>query len=194
MGYLWGMKKTQLDAYARSFAEESAVPWAYPLLLAEMIKHREAGRMLVLNTASPDFYATYVAEALGFDYCVATRTQLHNPLAFHPVIDENNKREAKIPAMLEQVPGVAELTVEERDDHCYTYTDSSADLPLLEFGRNGVLVHPSARMATVAIRREWGILHPRRPYTGRLGNLLCVLRQMLGLYPEQPLRLALRRQ
>jgi phosphoserine phosphatase len=186
MGYLWGMKQEKLKAYAQDFAQNSALPWAYPLLLAEMLKHRDAGRVLVLNTASPDFYAEHVARVLGFDYYVATCTELQDPLAFHPCIRENNKREAKIHAMLEQVPGVAELTVEERDDHCYAYTDSSADLPLLEFGRNGVLVHPSGRMATLAIRREWGILHPRRPYAGKLGNLLAIVRQMLGLYPERP--------
>jgi phosphoserine phosphatase len=186
MVYLWRMPQAQLQKYAVDFARESALPWAYPQLLAEMQRHRTAGRTLVMNTASPDFYATEVARALGFSYCVATQIQLTDPLSFHPQIRENNKHEAKISAMLQQVPGVAELTLEQRDDHCYAYTDSRADLPLLEFGRNGVLVHPSPTLATLGIRREWGILHPARPYSGKIGDMLSVLRQMLGLYPEQP--------
>jgi HAD superfamily phosphoserine phosphatase-like hydrolase len=186
MGYLWGMPQDRLRKYAVEFANQSAAAWCYPELLAEMERHREAGRQLVLNTASPDFYAREIAHVLGFDYCVSTRTRLADPLSFHPAIQQNNKREAKIPAMCEQVPGVAELTDDQRNAHCYAYTDSSADLPLLNFGRNGVLIHPTPQMVALGINRDWTILHPKRPYSGALGNILSILRQMAGLYPERP--------
>jgi HAD superfamily hydrolase (TIGR01490 family) len=186
LGYLWGMRRTRLRQYAQSFASDCVRAWAYPELMAELVKHREAGRVLVLNTASPDFYAKEIARELGFDYCVATQAQLTDPLSFHPAIQINNKEEAKIDAMIQQVPGVAELTEEDRNDHCYAYSDSSADLPLLQFGRNGVLVHPSSRLATIGIRNEWTLIHPRRPYGSKVGDMLSVFQQMLGLYPEQP--------
>jgi HAD superfamily phosphoserine phosphatase-like hydrolase len=188
MSYLWGMPQDRLRNYARAFATESARAWCYPELLAEMERHRTAGRTLVLNTASPDFYAREVAYALGFDYCVATQTSLTEPLSLQPQITENNKRTAKIPAMCKQVPGVNELTDEQRNAQCYAYTDSLADLPLLNFGRNGVVIHPNPQLVTLAINRDWTILHPRRPYHGWLGNLTSMLQQFLGFYPEQPER------
>ena len=186
MGYLWGMSQARLQRHARDFAQQSVKPWAYPEIMAEVARQREEGRVLVLNTASPDFYARDIANALGFDYCVATKVRLTDPLAFHPCIPVNNKHDEKIEAMLAEVPGVNELSEEDRNDHCWAYSDSAADLPLLEFGCNGVLVHPSPSLATFGIRNEWTLLHPRRPYASKAGDMMSVVLQMIGCYPERP--------
>jgi phosphoserine phosphatase len=184
--YLWRMPLHRLKSYAEAFAVQSALPWAYPELLAEVERHRDAGRVLVLNTASPDFYAWAIADAFEFDHCVATKVRLIEPFPLHPSIPVNNKREAKIDAMRAEVPGVADLTDDERNDTCWAYSDSAADLPLLRFGANAVLIHPAPMLATLGLRNEWSFLYPQRPYEGRLGNLLAMVRQMLGLYPERP--------
>lgn len=186
LGYLWRMPLSRLKRYAHDFAEASVLPWTYPEVLLEVERQRNEGRILVLNTASPDFYARDIAEVLGFDHCVATKVRLTDPLSFHPAIAVNNKNEEKIEAMLVEVPGVAALSDEDRNDYCYAYSDSAADLPLLKFGGNAVLIHPSPHLATLGIRREWTLLHPRRPYRTRLGNLLAVIRQVLGVYPSEP--------
>ncbi len=189
MSYLWLMPQHRLRQYAHDFAEASVVPWTYPELLEEVERHRHAGRILVLNTASPDYYAGEIARALGFQHCVATKVRLADRrFPLHPPIAVNNKHEEKIEAMRAEVPGVAALTDEERNDYCYAYSDSAADLPLLEFGGNAVLVHPSPHLATLGIRREWTLLHPARPYGGRVGDMLAVCRQFLGLYPSEPER------
>lgn len=185
MGYLWGMPRAKLDDYARDFAGRCVTAWAYPEVMAEVDRHRQEGRTLVLNTASPDFYASHIARALGFDHCVATRTQLTDPLSWHPGIESNNKHDAKIGAMKEQVPGVAELTDDQRCGQCYAYSDSAADLPLLDFGCNGVLIHPSSSLAAIGARQGWRVLLPKRPYGSKVGDMLAVVRQMLGLYPER---------
>ncbi len=184
MGYLWRMPAARLRQYAREFAERSVKSWAYPELLAELERHRQEGRALVLNTASPDFYAREISRVLGFDHCVATKAQLTDPLSLHPRIKVNNKEEAKIEAMLQQVPGVADLSESDRNEHCWAYSDSAADLPLLRFGGTAVLVHPSAHLATLGIRYEWSFLYPKRPYRTKFGDMLAVARQVLGFYPE----------
>ena len=186
MGYLWLMPRRKLQAYAAEFAQKSVLPWTYEAVMAEVERHRNEGRVLVLNTASPDYYAHEIAKVLGFKYCVATKARLTDPLSLHPVIAVNNKRGEKIEAMLAEVPGVGDLTEHERNDHCYAYSDSAADIPLLEFGGNAVLVNPSPALATLGIRREWGLMHPPRPYSSSLGNMLAAVRQVLGLYPETP--------
>ena len=186
MGYLWFMPRQRLQKYAADFALQSVLPWTYEAVMQEVERHRNEGRILVLNTASPDYYAHDIAKVLGFDYCVATKARLTDPLSLHPVIAVNNKREEKIEAMLAEVPGVVDLTEAQRNEFCYAYSDSSADLPLLNFGGNAVLIHPSPSLATLGIRREWGLMHPPRPYRSRVGNLFAAVMQVLGLYPESP--------
>jgi len=82
---------------------------------------------------------------------------------------------------------VDQLTEEDRNDHRDAYSDSSADLPLLDFGRNwragASLAEHRPPSASATSGRSW---HRRRPYSGKIGDMLSVVRQMLGLYPERP--------
>lgn len=186
LGYLWGMNRQKLDRYAKAFAEQSVIPWSYPELMDEVERHRSEGRVLVLNSASPDIYMAAVAEAFGFDHYFATKIVLGDPVRLHPLIGVNNKREAKISTMLHHLPELAKMTEEERNDTCWAYSDSIADLPLLRFGGSGVVIHPASTLATIAIRNEWGMMYPKRPYAGKIGNVIAMLRQVLGVYPERP--------
>jgi HAD superfamily hydrolase (TIGR01490 family) len=186
MFYLHGMDRERLLAHARSFASEVVRPWVYPELRQIVEGHRQAGRILVLNTASPDFYAREIARELGFDHCVATQVEVPEsfPLMVK-VIGENNKREAKIAAMKQKVPAVATAGEASLSDS-WSYSDSSADLPLLEFAGHGVLVHPSASLEALGRERGWEVIHPARPYSGRAGDMFCALRQFFGLYGVAP--------
>jgi HAD superfamily hydrolase (TIGR01490 family) len=182
MNYLAGMRREQLYDLAREFAEQVVRPWIYPELQAIIEEHRHAGRVLVLNTASPDFYAEEIAQMLGVDHCIATRVELPEVLPFMPsVAGDNNKHEAKIVAMKWAIPELANAHPEDLRDS-WSYSDSSADLPLLEFAGNGVLIHPSASLAKIGAKRGWKILTPARPYDGKVGDMACVLKQMLGLF------------
>jgi phosphoserine phosphatase len=184
LSYLRGMPRERLAAYAHEFAEVCVTKWAYPSLRAEVLRHKHQHRVLVLNTASPDFYAHEIAHALGFDYCIATRFEIGAKFPSMPkLVVGNNKHAAKIVAMEAVVPGVTELTEEERA-HCWSYSDSAADLPLLEYAGYGVLVHPNRSLAAIGRQRGWAILHPKRPYRTKFGDMFRVVLQMFGLHPE----------
>lgn len=184
LSYLRGMPRERLAAYAHEFAEVCVPKWAYPDLRAEILRHKHQNRTLVLNTASPDFYANEIAHALSFDYCIATRFEIGDPFSSMPeLITGNNKHAAKIAAMKEVVPGVAELTDKELAN-CWSYSDSAADLPLLEYAGFAVLVHPSKSLAAIGKQRDWTILHPARPYRTKAGDMFRVVLQMFGLHPE----------
>lgn len=177
---LWGIPKERLMRYAREFAETDVKRRCYPELIAEITRHRSEGRVLVLNTASPCIYPADIARVLGFDHCVATPLVVEDPMPLIPHLSgPNNKQRQKIPNMERDVPGLATLTPEDRAD-CWSYSDSSADIPLLEFSGRQVLVHPSRSLADrfpSAI-----VLRPPRPYTNKITDMLCVVRQVLGLY------------
>lgn len=184
LSYLRGMPRARLAAYAREFAEVCVPKWTYPSLRAEILRHKHQHRVLVLNTASPDFYAHEIAHALGFDHCIATRFEVGAKFPGMPrLVTGNNKHAAKIAAMEEVVPGLTELTDQDRA-HSWSYSDSAADLPLLEYAGYAVLVHPSRSLAAIGRQRGWAILHPERPYENKLGDMLRVLLQMFGLHPE----------
>lgn len=180
LAYLWGMPKERLMRYAREFAETDVKNRAYPELIAEIERHRAEGRILVLNTASPCIYPADIARVLGFDHCVATPLIVEDPMPLIPRLDgPNNKKQQKIPNMERDVPGLAEITPEDRAD-CWSYSDSPADIPLLEFSGRKLLVHPSHSLAArfpAAI-----VLRPQRPYTNKVSDMVCVVRQVLGLY------------
>jgi len=182
--YLWGMPTGKLHSLAREFAQISVDRWTYPELRAEMLRHKHQHRILVLNTASPDFYAHEIADSLGFAYCIATRFNIGESMPLMPELPfGNNKRDAKITAMCAHVPGVLELTDAERAK-CWSYSDSHADLPLLEFTGNPVTIHPTKILAATARERGWPILKPARPYGTRWGNVVHMLLQICGLHPE----------
>lgn len=182
--YLCGMPAEQLQKLAREFAMTGVQRWIYPELRAEMLRHRHQGRILVLNTASPDFYAHEIARELEFDHCVATRMLIGGKVPLLPKLPRgNNKREAKITAMGADVPGVLALTEVERLK-CWSYSDSHADLPLLEFTGHPVCIHPTLKLEPVARLRDWTILRPARPYRTRWGNLLRMVLQVCGIHPE----------
>jgi phosphoserine phosphatase len=180
MAYLWKMPRERLERYAREFAEHEVKPRAYPELLSEIRHHRAEGRVLVLNTASPDIYAPAISAALGFDHCVATPVVIEDPMPLMPEMSgPNNKNEQKIPNMRQQVPGLADISEADRAE-CWSYSDSPADIPLLDFSGHRALVHPSTSLA--ARFPDATILRPARPYSGKAGDMLSVVRQFLGLY------------
>ncbi len=182
MGYMKGLSSEELTVHARVFAEKVVRPWTYPELMTEVARHRDAGRTLILNTASPDVYAHEIARALGFDYCIATRVQPSAKMPALPVVlGSNNKREAKIAAMKLAVPAVAAASADDLKDS-WAYSDSAADLPLLELAGHGVLVHPNAALEAIGQARGWQVLRPKRPYGSKAGDVWCSAQQALGLY------------
>ena len=186
LSYLAGMKRAHLRKLARDFAQDCVDTWIYPELRAEILRHKHQHRTLVLNTASPDFYAHDIAEVLGFDHCIATPVKLtQDTVPMRPEIPGgNNKHEAKIVAMKMRIPGVAGMNEEERF-HCWSYSDSHADIPLLEFVGNRVLVHPTGKLRAHFPQADVTVLTPPRPYWGKLGNLFAIVRQILGVHRER---------
>jgi phosphoserine phosphatase len=187
MSYLWGMSASEMACLANDFAKSSVLPWCYPEVMAEVQRHRMAGRTLILNTASPDYYGGAIAQVLGFDHCVATVVTTGAAFPLHPRIAVNNKRGQKIVAMQALLPAVAAMTESDRAES-WAYSDSAADLPLLEFAGHGVMIHPATALAEVGGRKQWSTLLPSRPYKGKWGNLWAMMRQLLGLYRECPVR------
>jgi len=180
LGYLVGMKREELEAHVASFLESDFATALYPTVVAEVERHRTEGRILVLNSASPDFYLHGIAAKLGFDHVFGTRLVMTERLPWLPRIEgPNNKHGEKVTAMRR-----AGLIPEEPSvlADSWSYSDSSADLPLLELVENAVMIHPGTKLAAIGAMNEWCTMTPRRPYAGKWSGRLATLRQVLGCY------------
>lgn len=179
LSYLRGLTKPQLEALLTSFVEEEVMPVLYPEVMAEVERHRAAGRTLILNSASPAFCVEAVGKRLGFEYCIGTPVQADDPMAFLPRINgANNKYEVKLKAMRHLMPTELSLPL----PNAWAYSDSKADLPLLRFVENPVTVHPDPFLANIAVHEHWPVLTPTRPNLSRLAfHRDCIL-QALGFF------------
>ena len=206
--FLWRMRKSEVDRLAQEFVCTDVVPLIYPELRTVLERERKNGNELILNTASPEFFVQYIARALNFDHWFATPMPLPDANTERmPLLPRftgpNNKGEEKIARMhaaglltpadeLETLrrtrgnPEAADPRV------ALAATDSTADLPMLRLAERGLLVHPDAgkfeRKTGRKIEQfsDWTIQEPARPYSGRRGERLVAILQMLGLYRVFP--------
>lgn len=186
LSYLAGMPRSRLDRLAEEFAGEVVEHLVWPEMRAVAEDRRREGCLLVLNTASPGFYAEPIARALGFDRCFATRVVVPDRFSFFPAIDgPNNKRAAKISAM--RADGLIAPDAPMPRPGSWAFTDSPVDIPLLEAAEQGRLVHPAPEFAALAAERGWQILHPQPPVS-RPTWWLGAVRMLFGLwnFPPEP--------
>jgi HAD superfamily hydrolase (TIGR01490 family) len=183
--YLWRMKRETLEQYVREFLETDFTKALYPAVVAELERNREEGRLLILNSASPEFYLKGISEKLGFDHFIGTDMKVEDTMPWLPRIDgPNNKHGEKITAMKERglIPDDSVLLGDS-----WAYSDSSADIPLLSIAENGVMIHPGDRLASEGLKHGWRTMTPRRPYAGKWSGRWASALQALGLYEVKSL-------
>jgi len=171
--YLWGMKRERLDQLASAFVQDWLPRLTYPEIIAEVEHHRQAGRRLVLSSASPELWVRHIGKALRFDLSLGTRFDWREKVDFFPdLIGENHKGRAKVTRL-------AELGITSGVEG---YSDSRADLPLLALCEKKTLVNPLSGVRSHGESRNWRILEPARPWKNRLAfGWGCTL-QLFGLW------------
>lgn len=179
--YLWGMPEAELHALVDEFLETEFAAAVYPEVIAEVTRNRKEGRILILNSASPEFYLEKISKQLGFDHFLGTQMITEDPMPFLPrIVGPNNKHGAKITAMIAKEiipPGEGPLP------DSIAYSDSSADIPLLSHAEKGVMIHPGEALRAAGTEKEWTTMTPLRPYRGKWGARVTNLRQAFGLWP-----------
>ena len=200
--FLFYMRMPALDYYAENFVQTALKPLFFPEILALIQKHREAGDFLILNTASIEPYVKYIAKELGFDVYYASKMELRDPMPLIPKIFKNNIGYAKIESMEELLPMEVISHYQKLSKKKYKnskvpilrgaciYTDSLADLPLINLAENVLIVQPSQRkLREMARERDWPLIEPKERITKKAGSwndisrrFFIILMQMSGLY------------
>jgi len=181
LAYLWRITRDDLVALAEEFAAEVVERHVWPEMRDEVTRNRIEGRLLVLNTASPAFYAEPIARRMGFDHCVATAVVVPDRMPFIAAIDgPNNKRGAKIDAMRARGILPPDLALPAPDS--VAYTDSVADLPLLGCAGTAVLVHPQRDLTARAAESRTVVVARPEPAVPRGRWLVAAVGMMFGCW------------
>jgi len=140
------------------FMREVMRPALHPRALALVSEHQAAGDLVAIVTATNEFVTRPIADAFGVPELIALQLAR----------DDNNRvtgavhgvpsfREGKIVRVEQWLAGLgrrhadfARITV---------YSDSTNDLPLLEWATHPVATNPAAPLATIARERGWPVLH-----------------------------------
>jgi phosphoserine phosphatase len=174
LSYLWRVDPLDLAKYAREFAQ-ALMPAIYPQLRVRIEQHRRAGDLLILSSASPEFYVCEIGALLGFDISLGT---VVTPGALFPDL-KNHKGAAKV-ARLHEVLDLPYFADGVLPGSC-GYTDSRADLPMLAICARALVVNPDARLSALAAEKGWEIVRPARPWKSPLDRVLRLLALLFGL-------------
>ncbi|MGH3971458.1 MAG: HAD-IB family hydrolase [Mycobacterium sp.] len=149
----------------KSIVNETLHDIVTPLVFAEaadlIAGHKLCGRDVVVVSASGEELVAPIARALGATHAMATRMVVEDgrytgEIAFYCY------GEGKVQA-------IRELAAREDYslEHCYAYSDSATDLPMLAAVGNPSVVNPDRALRKEATARGWPVLNFSRPVSLR---------------------------
>jgi HAD superfamily hydrolase (TIGR01490 family) len=152
----WSMQKLsreKLEKIAQDFAENEVANGLRPGGIAALDYHRNAGHHLIIASAAVDIIVRPISQNLGIQDFVSTE------LAW----DESGRLQEDFAspncygeAKLDRVKALLKEK-EEQPERIYFYSDSRADLPVLDFADIAVVVDPNGKTRMMAEERQMPI-------------------------------------
>jgi len=144
-----GMSLSEYRQYDRDFFNQRGHLYIYPQAASLIFAYHRQGTKLVLITGQDEVMAKAYADALGLDFVIGNRFELKNgkimgltkPLCYG---------EGKV----EMAKAFAKEQGFELSDAVF-YSDSHADLPLLEAVKQPVVLNPNQQLTELAKQRGW---------------------------------------
>ncbi len=149
----------------KSVVEETLHDIVSPLVFAEaanlITDHKLCGRDVVIVSASGEEVVAPIARALGATHAMATRMVVEDgkytgDIAFY-CFGEGKAQAIRELAAREGYPL----------EHCYAYSDSVTDLPMLELVGHPAVVNPDRGLRKEAASRDWPVLSFSKPVSLR---------------------------
>ncbi|MGH3580008.1 MAG: HAD-IB family hydrolase [Mycobacterium sp.] len=149
----------------KSIVSETLHDIVDPLVFAEaanlIADHKLCGRDVVVVSASGEEIVAPIARELGADHSMATRMVVEEG-KYTGGVDFYCFAEGKVQA-------IEELAAREGYvlEHCYAYSDSITDLPMLTAVGHPAVVNPDRALRKEAVARGWPVLTFTRPVSLR---------------------------
>jgi len=149
----------ELAGWHADFMRARILPMVTPQARGLVARHRGAGDLCAVVTATNSFVTAPIAREFGVPHLIATEPEtaagrFTGRLAGTPCF-----REGKIRRVDEWLAGLGHRLGEFEDS--VFYSDSHNDLPLLERVRHPVAVDPDAQLAAESARRGWPVISLR---------------------------------
>jgi len=145
------------QAASGRFIAEVIRPQMLPAAFELLQRHRDAGDLIAIVTATNEFVTRPIAEAFGVEHLLAVQLQRDAAgAATGRVAGMPSFREGKITRVHQWLASLGH----QLDDfpRCVFYSDSTNDLPLLEIVSEPVATNPSPALESIARERGWRIL------------------------------------
>ncbi len=149
LSFLCGKTSEEVNAFAESFCQDVLIKRIYPCAREEMKKHREEGRLVVLVTASPDFYLKPLVKELDLSGVIGTRADITPDGMYTGHIGGRNCRGIEKPLRIAEY--LAARGYELDTDNSYAYGDSGHDWHMMS-----LVKHPVAVNAKKSLRKKCG--------------------------------------
>ena len=148
-----------LDGWHEEFMREKVRGMMGNAARELVARHRAAGDVCVIITATNSFVTAPIARAFGVEHLIATEPEQKDGEFTGGVADVPCFREGKI-TRLESWMAQRGWSWDSFADSCF-YSDSLNDLPLLEKVRHPVAVDPDATLHAHAMQHGWPVLSLR---------------------------------
>jgi HAD superfamily hydrolase (TIGR01490 family) len=156
IGTLAGRSAGEWQALRRDFVDQRIVPRIPAAAMDLVARHRDAGDLVLLTTATCRFLSELTAVHLGIAQLIATECETGVDGRFtgrsSGVL---NMREGKLQRLQDWL---APQRLRLAECESTLYSDSINDLPLLSAVQRAVAVNPDPRLAAVAAERGWPVL------------------------------------
>ena len=152
-----GWDRAEVERLVRDVIIDAIDPYVYQEALDLMALHLSEGRAVYIVSSSPEEVVRPLARHFGVAGVLATRARIVDGL-YTGELEFYCAGEGKA----EAVRSLAERVGVDLE-HSYAYSDSIADLPMLEAVGHPVAVNPDKELRKQAEEREWDIRDFRRP-------------------------------
>ena len=153
-----GWHQDTVRRVVRETLEDVVDPIVFEEALELIRSHQEAGRSVLIVSASPEEVVEPLAHYLGADGAIATRARIDSSGRYSGELERYCYGPAKVVAIAD--------VARERGidlDRSYAYSDSMTDVPMLEAVGHPVAVNPDRGLLRVAREREWEIVRFVKP-------------------------------
>ena len=150
-----GHQGRDFEKVAESAWRRSIAPKVFPEMIERINHHKSQGHEIWLLTASPQGLASVMARDLTLTGAIGTTLE-----------EKDGAFTGEIDGELLHGPLKAKAAVQHAREsgvnlaHCYAYSDSAADIPLLESVGHPVAVNPDHTLLAHATELSWPILWP----------------------------------
>ena len=179
--------KEDLENLAKEFIHKEIIPRLYPDMINQLSQRMVKSENIVIISASPIFYLKYLKEYYPKITIVGTEFDFpQNGIIRFPSFSSkwgNMKGETKVKFILDNI----HKPKQKNKGGCFGYSDSGADIPLLDFVDNPIAINPNRKLRKKALQCDWKIYIPKNAPSIFQNNLMKIFNLLfdMGDWPKK---------